>query len=113
MASYSQVIRFMTAHCMTISIIPSQINSARVCAGSDRCLSAGFMLAILPVLAGNGCKRLLMNISLVSAACSVPARRAVTKQRLGAAGASILCHGQRQTDGKPKEQIVPLTEEIS
>ena len=71
------------------------------------------MLAILPVLAGNGCKRLLMNIWLVSVACSVPARRAVTKQRLGAADVLILCHGQRQTDGKPQEQIVPLTEEIS
>ena len=71
------------------------------------------MLAILQVSAGNGCKRLLMNIWLVSVACTVPARRVVTNQRLGAAGASILCHGQRQTDGKPQEQIVPLTEEIS
>ena len=113
MASYSQVIRFMTARYMTISIILSRINSAKVCAGSDRCLSAGFMLAILPVSAGTGCKRLLMNIWLVSVACSVLARRAVSNQRLGAASVSILCHRQRQTDGKPQEQIVPLTEKIS
>ena len=71
------------------------------------------MLAILLVLAGKGCRLLLMNIWLVSVACSVPVRRAVTDQRLGTSGASILCHGQCQTDGKPKEQIVPLTEEIS
>ena len=103
----------MMARYMTISTTLYQSNFVRVCGGSDRCLSAGFMLAILPVLAGTGCKRLLMNIWLVSVACSVLARRAVSSQRLGAASASILCHGQRQTDGKPQEQIVPLTEEIS
>ena len=75
----------MTAHCMTISIILYRINSAKVCGGSDRCLSAG-SAGHFTSFAGNGCKRLLMNIWLVSVACSVPARRVVTNA-LGAAGA--------------------------